>query len=67
MTTTPDCTHSFPDPYPQPMTQPGDCRNCGISYQEARATMTTAAELRTTADPEPKDEDNGPWCAAPRP
>lgn len=30
------CTHSFPDPFPQPMTQPGDCRNCGISYQEAK-------------------------------
>lgn len=30
------CEHSFPDPFPQPMTQIGDCRDCGISYQEAR-------------------------------
>lgn len=30
------CNHSFPDPYPQPMDQPGDCRHCGITYQEAK-------------------------------
>ena len=29
--------------------------------------MTTAAdELRAAADPEPDDEDNGPWCNTPR-
>jgi len=30
------CTHSFPDPYPQPMDQICDCRHCGTSYAEAR-------------------------------
>ena len=46
------CTHSFPDPYPQPMSQPGDCRNCGISYHEAKdaAAMTTAADEFAAAE-----------------
>ena len=52
------CTHSFPDPYPQPMTQLGDCRYCGITYQEAKS----AAAMTDHHDPEPDDEDNGPWC-----
>ena len=30
------CEHSFPDPFPQPMTQSGNCRDCGISYQAAK-------------------------------
>ena len=30
------CTHSFPDPHPQPIEQIGPCRDCGISYQEAK-------------------------------
>lgn len=45
MSTTADCNHSFPDPFPQPIEQIGNCRGCGISYQEARA----AIELRTAA------------------
>lgn len=52
MTTAPGpCTHSFPDPYPQPIDQPGNCRDCDISYQEAKdAAMSTAAdELRAAA------------------
>lgn len=32
----PTCTHSFPDPFPQPISQIGDCRDCGISYEEAK-------------------------------
>lgn len=50
--TTDRCTHSFPDPYPQPTSQIGDCRDCGISYQAAKdaAAMTTAAdELRAAS------------------
>lgn len=44
---TPDrCTHSFPDPYPQPISQIGDCRDCGITYQEAKE----AAARSTRAD-----------------
>ncbi|MFF0736846.1 hypothetical protein ACFYVK_35195 [Streptomyces chartreusis] len=31
------CAHSFPDPYPAPLDQPGDCRHCDTSYQTARA------------------------------
>lgn len=31
-----DCTHSFPDPYPQPPDPPGPCRHCGTTYQQAR-------------------------------
>lgn len=42
--TTDRCTHSFPDPYPQPLSQIGDCRHCGITYQEAKAAMTTPAD-----------------------
>ena len=30
------CQHSFPDPYPAPIGQPGDCRHCGTSYQAAK-------------------------------
>lgn len=46
MTTAPGCTHSFPDPYPQPIDQPGDCRGCGITYQEAKdAAMTNPADV----------------------
>lgn len=30
------CHHSFPDPYPQPIDQPGNCRHCGTTYQEAK-------------------------------
>lgn len=66
MTTAPErCTHSFPDPYPQPIDQPGDCRGCGITYQAAKdaAAMTTTY----TPDPEPDDEDNGPWCRTEQP
>lgn len=36
MSTPAACTHSFPDPFPQPIEQIGNCRDCGISYQEAR-------------------------------
>lgn len=36
MSTAAACTHSFPDPFPQPIEQIGNCRGCGISYQEAR-------------------------------
>ena len=32
----PPCDHSFPDPYPHPMDQVGDCRHCGTSYTDAR-------------------------------
>lgn len=47
MTTAPDrCTHSFPDPYPQPIDQPGDCRTCGITYQEAAAMTGPADDTR---------------------
>lgn len=35
------CTHSFPDPYPQPITQHVACRHCGTTYQQAK----TEAEL----------------------
>lgn len=31
-----DCEHSFPDPYPAPIDQPGDCRHCDTSYQTAK-------------------------------
>ena len=43
------CTHSFPDPHPDPIEQIGNCRGCGISYQEAKAAMTTVEELRAAA------------------
>lgn len=43
------CRHSFPDPHPAPLTQIGDCRHCGTSYQDARAAMTAADELRAAA------------------
>ena len=35
------CQHSFPDPYPQPMSHIGDCRTCGISYQDAKRQHQT--------------------------
>lgn len=38
------CTHSFPDPFPQPISQIGDCRGCGISYQEAREAHPLGAD-----------------------
>lgn len=50
MSTAATCTHSFPDPFPQPIDQIGDCRNCGITYQEAKAAMTTPSdELRAAS------------------
>jgi len=30
------CQHSFPEPYPHPMDQVGDCRHCEVSYTDAR-------------------------------
>jgi hypothetical protein len=54
---TAECDHAFPDPYPKPLTQIGPCRNCGTSYQEAAAV---------NHDPEPDDEDDGPWCRTDR-
>lgn len=30
------CAHSFPDPYPQPLDQIGNCRHCGTTYQDAK-------------------------------
>lgn len=67
MTTTPDCLHSFPDPYPQPIDQPGDCRTCGISYQEAKDAAMTNPSEELRADPEPDDEDDGPHCRTVQP
>ena len=61
------CTHSFPDPFPQPMTQLGDCRGCGISYQEAKAAMTTPADELRAASARLRDlttalgDCRGPW------
>jgi hypothetical protein len=43
------CHHSFPDPHPAPLTHIRDCRHCGTSYQDAKAAMTAADELRTAA------------------
>ena len=34
------CTHSFPDPHPDPIEQIGDCRDCGISYRAATQANT---------------------------
>lgn len=31
------CNHSFPDPYPGPLDQPGPCRHCGTTYQQAKS------------------------------
>lgn len=36
MTDPTHCHHSFPDPYPQPLTQIGNCRHCGTTYQKAK-------------------------------
>ena len=40
------CNHSFPDPHPQPISQIGNCRTCGISYQEAREEQRAAVADR---------------------
>jgi hypothetical protein len=30
------CTHSFPVTPPHSLDHPGQCRHCGITYQQAR-------------------------------
>jgi hypothetical protein len=46
------CHHSFPDPYPAPLTHIGNCRHCDTTYQEARDAMNppTIAQLRNLTD-----------------
>ncbi|GGW98948.1 hypothetical protein [Streptomyces chartreusis] len=61
--TTPACTHSFPDPYPQPVDQIGNCRNCGTSYRDAKAAATPAEELRAAADTLAPATDTSPSLA----
>lgn len=52
-----DCHHSFPDPHPQPISQIGNCRSCGIAYQEAwRQHQTDGPEVeRAEAEADPDD------------
>ena len=44
------CAHSFPDPYPHPMDQLGDCRHCGVSYAEARQQNDGPSVAEAAAD-----------------
>lgn len=46
----PPCDHSFPDPYPHPMDQLGDCRHCGVSYAEARQQNDGPSVAEAAAD-----------------
>jgi len=53
------CQHSFPDSYPAPLDHIGDCRNCGISYQAAKAQQLAASSPGRAADQERPETPGG--------